>query len=96
MGQILSVKLHTEQQCLWPQAVIQRGSLEGCMYKHQFSIQTEMYLIVRHSSQSRSVRTIPCGKKETKAFKLRQVASRDFWVIFFSSDYADSVPLGCI
>ncbi len=70
MGEILSVKLHTEQQCLWPQAVIQRGSLEGCMYKHQFNIQTEMHLIARHSSQSRSVRTIPCGKKKQKLLNL--------------------------
>lgn len=43
MGEILSVKLHTEQHCLWPQAVVQRVSLEGCMYKQQFSIQTEMH-----------------------------------------------------
>lgn len=88
MEEIFCVKLHTEQKRLWPQAVVQRGSLEGCMYKQQFSIETEMHLIVQQlKSQSRSVCTIPCGKKEIKAFKLLYRLPLEFSGLFFSSNH---------
>lgn len=91
-GNTLCKITHCEQQLLWPRAVVQRGSLEGCMYKQQFSIQTETHLIARYNSQSRSVRSIPGGGEK----KLLSSQTGCLFSGLFFSDCADSVSLGCI